>query len=152
MAHDFIAAATLNELKHILNGGVIGGKQVSNPEGLVHGLHGLVFKINTFTVTFADAAGVGYKLVDATRSIKQEIEDVVTGSTVSFIDGRLAIALPAGITVKKTAGTANNAFGFSSATDQVGVVYNFPAGAAPRVLSIGSSPRGDNYFAHVEVP
>jgi hypothetical protein len=81
MANKFIAAATLRELEFILNGGVVGGKQLANSSGVVLGLHGLTLIINTATVTFSDPTGVGYKLNDATKSIKKEIEDATTGVT-----------------------------------------------------------------------
>jgi hypothetical protein len=118
----------------------------------VLGLHNLTLIINTTTVTFSDAGGQGIKLYDGPTgdSIKKEIEDTVAGVTASFRDGRLALEHASGVTVDKD-GTANAIFGFGKSADNVGTVYNFPSGAAPRVVSIGSSPRMDNYFAHVEV-
>lgn len=151
MANKFIAASTLRELEFILNGGVIGGKQLASPEGVVHGLNGLTLIINTTTVTFTDTTGAGYKLNDAVKSIKQEIEDAVAGVTVEFLEGgRLGLKHATGVTLDKD-GTANALFGFGKTTDIVGTVYAPPDGTAPRVLGTGASPRGDNYYAHCEV-
>lgn len=152
MAHKFLAAATLQELEFILNGGVMGGNNLNSPEGYVLGLDTKTLIIGVTTVTFSDPTGVGIKLYDSTGgdSIVKEIEDTVAGVSASFRSGRLALEHASGVTVDKD-GTANAIFGFSKGSDTVGVVYNFPGGAAPRVVSIGSSPRMDNYFAHLEV-
>lgn len=145
MAQQFIEASTLQGLELIINGGVLGGTKLVGVSGKVQSLHGLTLIVNTVTVTFSDPTGVGLTY----QQIKTAIEAVVTGAAVRFIDGQLAIEHATGVTVG-AAGTANSIFGFPAA-NVVGTVYAPPDGSAPRVLSVGASPRMDSYYAHVEV-
>lgn len=136
------------KLELFLNGAVIGGTQLVNSDGRVYGLNGLTLIIGTETVTFTDAAGEGYKLIDSVKSIKKEIEDATTGVTAGFIDGQLLLQKTGGLTVKKD-GTANAVFGFSKLSDVVGVAYAGPGGSAPKCHSIGADL--DSYTALLEV-
>lgn len=135
-------------LELFLNGAVIGGRQLANSEGKIHGLNALTLIIGSETVTFSDPDGVGYPLIGATRSIKKEIEDATTGVDVAFIEGRLVLKKATGVTVKKE-GTSNPAFGFSTAKDNVGTVYAGPGGTAPMCHTIGADL--DSYIALLEV-
>ena len=139
-------SAVLLEL--FLNGAVIGGRQLSSSEGKIHGLDTLTLIIGAETVTFSDADGSGYPLIGSTKSVKKAIEDATTGVDVSFVDGRLVLKKATGVTVKKE-GTANPAFGFSQAKDNVGTVYAGPGGSAPMCHAI--SAHTDTYFALLEV-
>ena len=150
MAQKFIEVGSLLDLEFILAGGVMGGRDMSNPEGLVHGLHGLTLIIGIQTVTFTDATGAGYPLIGTTKSIKKAIEDATTGVTATWRGGKLALSHASGVTVDKD-GTANAAFGFGKSADKVGVVYGVPSAGAPRVIAVSAGARMDSYFAHVEV-
>jgi hypothetical protein len=145
MAQRFIEASTLQSLEFILNGGVVGGVNVVNISGRMMDLHGKTLIVNSVTVTFSDPTGQGLTY----QQVKLAIEAVVAGTTVSFVDGRLAIRHATGVTVGGL-GTANAVFGFPK-VDTVGVVYAPPDGTAPRVLSIGAGAKGDSYYAHLEV-
>ena len=145
MAHNFIEAPTLQALKLVINGGVLSGRAVVDGTGKMMGLHGLTLIINTSTVTFSDPTGVGLTYAQ----VKAAIEAAAAGVTVTFSAGRLAFAHASGVTVDKD-GTANAIFGFNNSVDTVGKVYAFPAGAAPRVVSVGCGTREDSYFAWVE--
>lgn len=145
MPHNFIEAATLQALKLVLNGGVLSGRAIVDGTGKVQGLHGLTLIINTATVTFSDPTGAGLTYA----AVKAAIEAVATGVTVTFSAGRMVLAHASGVTVDKD-GTANAIFGFNNSVDTVGTVYAFPAGSAPRVVSVGCGTREDSYFAWVE--
>lgn len=145
MAQQFIETVTLEQLAFIINGGVMGGVPVVSVGGKMMDLHGLTLIVNTVTVTFSDPTGQGLTYAQ----VKSAIETAVSGSTVKFLDGRLAISHASGVTVGAT-GTANARFGFSN-KNVSGVVYNPPDGAIPRVINVGGGARGDSYYAHVEV-
>lgn len=146
MAHNFIEAPTLQALKLVLNGGVLSGRAVVDGTGKMMGLHGLTLIINTTTVTFSDPTGAGLSYT----AVRAAIEAVATGVTVTFSAGRMVLAHASGVTVDKD-GTANTIFGFDKNADTVGTAYAFPAGTAPRVVSIAPGAREDSYFAWVEV-
>ena len=136
------------KLELFLNGAVIGGTQLTNPGGRVHGLDGLTLIIGAETVTFSDPNGEGYKLIDSTKSIKKAIEAATTNITVGFIDGQLLLQKVGGLTVKST-GTANRIFGFSNSSDVVGTAYAGPGGTPPMCHTIGADL--DSYIALLEV-
>jgi hypothetical protein len=146
MPHHFIETPTLQAMKLVLNGGVLSGKSVVDGTGKIRDLNGLTLIIRSTTVTFSDVTGVGLTYAQ----VKAAIEAVVTGATVLWLDGHLALSHASGVTVD-SAGTANTIFGFSATVDSVGVVYAFPAGSAPRVLGVEPGARADSYFAWVEV-
>ena len=135
-------------LELFLNGAVVGGKPIANLAGVIRGLDGLTLIIDTDTVTFTDTLDEGYKLIDSTKSIKQEIEDAATGVEVSFVNGIMVLKKTGGLTVSKS-GTANAIFGFSKATDVVGVAYAGPSGTAPKCWSIGTD-EGEGFLAFLE--
>ena len=137
-------------MDRFLNGGVMGGQDLTKSKhyrnGKVYNLHGKTLKLNAATCTFADAANAGRTFAQ----IKTAIQAALAGTTVTWQDGHLVVALAAGLTVQSD-GTSNPIFGFSSATDMVGTVYNGPAGAVPRWLVIDGGPRMDGYYVVTEV-
>jgi hypothetical protein len=145
MAQQFIETVTLEQLAFIINGGVMGGVSVVTVAGKVMDLHNKTLVVSSTTVTFSDPTGQGLTYAQ----IKAAIEGAVASSTVKFIEGHIAVSHASGVTVGGT-GTANAKFGFPT-KDVVGVVYNPPDGAAPRVINVGGGARGDSYYAHVEV-
>ena len=145
MAQRFIETVTLEQLAFVINGGVMGGVPVVTVAGRVMDLHGLTLIVRSITVTFSDPTGQGLTYAQ----VKSAIETLVSGSTVQFFDGHLAISHASGVTVGAT-GTANAKFGFPK-KNVVGVVYNPPDGSIPRVINVGGGARGDSYYAHVEV-
>ena len=141
-------------MDRFLNGALQGGVSVSKAAaasgGKLRGLNGLTLNINATLVTFVDAADAGIPLTGA-GSIKSVIEAAVSGSLVSWEDGKLTLAHASGITLLSS-GTANKYFGFpTGGASLVGTVHNPPGGAAPRVLFIGASPTGEGYSVTLEL-
>ena len=137
-------------MDYFLNGGVIGGTDVRKSlvtKGKLQGLDGLTLDINAEPVVFSDPTRVGLTL----EEVKGAIEDVTTGVTVSWVDGRLGLCHATSVTVAST-GTANRLFGFSKAVPSVNQPYNAPGGAAPAIVAISGSPTGDSINVVLEIP
>ena len=146
MSYKTLNFSTTALMDMTLNGLVIGGKAPAPSGGKVLGLNGLTLIIGIETTTFSDVTEGGLTL----PQIKTAIESATTGITVSWESGRLVLSHATAISVKKT-GTANSFFGFPTNVDVDAAPINPPDGGAPRIISIGSSPRMDSYFVVVEV-
>jgi len=151
-------AGSLRELEHALNGGIIGGKQVVDGYGLVHGLHGktLIFTTPLGTTTFDDPTGAGLTYQQIDDQIKATGDPgpfPLAGLLAKVVDRSLWIVelVPTNGIVMTGAGTANPIFGFGSAT-VTGVVYAAPDGSAPKLLSDNAhgKPTADGYYILVE--
>ena len=144
----------LQEAEHIINGGIIGGRDVVVIEGRIHGLHGktLDFAIPSGTVTFSDAPGAGLTYAQIAAAIKA----VHAGLVPKFVKKYLWIieAAPTNGVELDDTGTANPVFGFptSVAGSTVGTVYDVPGGTPPRLISNNFRAKGtaDGYFVIVE--
>ena len=156
MAHKIVSFGTALKLERFLNGYVTGGKSLTNPEGVMIGLHGLTLIIDVGagnkTVTFSDATGAGLPLALGATSIRSQIQNTtgLAALLVSYDEGKIVFGHASNAVTVVGTGTANALFGFSN-DDQAGTVYNPPGGVAPRVLSVGASPRADSYYAHLEI-
>jgi len=144
----------LRRFDFVVNGGIAGGKKVTNANGKVLGLHGktLIFTTPGGTATFSDAGGTGLSPADIIAEIVGS--GGLSGLQPSFIDGYLNVieATPSAGVVLAGTGTANASFGFGKAA-VTGLVYNPYDGAAPRVL-MGPNARAqmDGYYTVVELP
>lgn len=142
---------TAKEMEFFFQGGVRGGRQVTNQSGRVFGLHGktLILTSPAATVTFSDATGAGLSF----DAIADQIRTAAPTVSTFWRDGTMHLQLTtptAAVTVDKD-GTANAVFGFSSAKDHAGLYVNGPAGVVPHIVETGTKPRFDGYYAVVEV-
>lgn len=141
----------VKDMERFLQGWISGGKNVVNGSGRIMGLHNktLIFTTPAGTVTFSDASGDGLTL----KEVSDQITAAIASLSVSWKDGWISIHktdMSDGVTLSKN-GTANTAFGFSTAKDNVGLIYNGPTGATPRLVESNVKARRDGYYVIVEV-
>jgi hypothetical protein len=138
-----------------LRGGIRGGKKVVNASGLVQNLHSktLIFNTPSATVTFDESAGVaGIGGGLTCQEIAAQIVAVASGLSIGFRDGTLSIVetSPSAGVALDAAGTANAPFGFSGATDSVGVVIAVKGGTAPTLEALVPKANNDGYVAVID--
>ncbi len=132
----------ITELELFLQGAVIGkqvGEYIPNIVGKT-----LVFTQPTNT-TFTFVAGTDVVKTDSKglsrKEVKAQLEAGVAGLTVKFLEGRLVLiqtSPTAGQGVNINGGSARDEIGLAENATTTGTVYNDPAGAAPKVVTIYS--------------
>jgi hypothetical protein len=140
----------LKDMEFFLQGGVSGGKEVVTQNGRIYGLNGstLIFTLPAGTVQFSDVLEQGLTF----QQISQQIAAVLPALATFWRDKYIHIlqkALGGGISLSKS-GTANPFFGFSSATDAIGTLFNGPSGATPRYIDSSGKARLEGYYVVVE--
>jgi len=143
--------SALQEAEHVINGGIIGGRELVVIEGKVYGLDGktLIFTTPAGTVTFSDKVGAGHTLAE----VIAEIKAVHAGLQPKFVKKSLWVieTTPTNGVVITGAGTANPVFGFGAVT-VTGTVYDVPGGTPPRLISDNFHGKAtvDGYYILVE--
>ena len=142
---------TLKDVEFLLQGGVTGGRVTVNQRGTTPGLSGttLIFLSPAVTVTFSDTSGVGLNPQDIVNQIVAVNSTIVPFWRGGCLNLLLTPAAASNVAVSH-AGTANPIFGFSSATDNVGVFYAGPTGLIPRLVPVDPKARLDGYYVVVE--
>jgi hypothetical protein len=126
------------EMQHFLNGGIIGGADLTKALTGAEGVFELVGTTLTFTapahaVTFvAGAGGNGFLTL---LEIKTQIEAAVTGIKVLFFGGRIAF-INSSLAAAVAIGSSNEpipkrVFGFPNSVAISGKLYGVATGAAP---------------------
>lgn len=151
MSIRIIRCETNDDVEHLLNGGITGGREIVGREPVL-GLHGLKLEFTNPAgdVTFSDPTGAGL----FPKDIKAQIEAAQATLKVTFRNNRILLvmaALTSAVKLNKT-GTANAIFGFSNNSDTFGRIYGGPVGAAPKFLTLEANHSGGGWAVVVELP
>jgi hypothetical protein len=134
----------IDEVNHMIRGGIVGGNPITAPL-LVHGLT-LVFTAPSQTVTFNSGnALTPLSYLEIRTQILAQTSNAVE---VKQFNGRLAVVdadLSAAVVLANT-GTANALFGFSTTLSTTGRIYAAPGGTAPALVSISASGNTSSFI------
>jgi len=140
---------SITEMQFKLQGGIIGGRQLSQPFFPVAGLT-LVFTTPAATCTFvAGASPQGLTFAE----IKTQIQAAIANTAVQTIELALGVRPTNGIGVVLGAtGTANSFFGFSTSSAQTGKFIHSDETTVPYFIIAYPTNDGAHVVMHEELP
>jgi hypothetical protein len=137
------------ETEVFLQGGIIGGASLVDKDLYIHGQTLVFTGASTATVTFAASPANAQVPLSLTQVLAQIVAQTTSAIKPFIFNGRLGLidaGVPSAATGLAAGSTALAALGFKAATAVTGKVFNAPGGAAPALVSGGTSPVDANTF------